>query len=349
MQVNENSFYTNFLLHPSFIKRVLHSANLFATSVLLNPNMITPSEGEERWQEKQRLRAVEEQSGRLPLLGPDSEGPFTAVLLRLYKDPVPRSLIPRGTIQSHFRRNAVSRYEPSRGCGFGRFFCPITQEAICIRDIKAVHIVPAHLGPEIVDYLLGPGSGSRLHTADNCLLIDYHLEQHFDQGDFVLLPVDPTERPTTRWKVHITNENIAKHAPLGLHNTLEYLQGRELTLKNSARPSSRFLYYHFIVTLFRNIQRQVGNHEYESATLQAYAALGPRFRRSMLYASGHEAGINETARILIENATKTTFDDGQVKLSQIEEGEIARRMLLMKEYGEEYELEEEAEEDEYDF
>ena len=63
-------------------------------------------------------------------------------------------------------------------------------------DMKAAHIVPALLGPKVVDYLFSHGSGSHLFSADNCLIIHNTVERSFEAGNFVLLPVDVNEFAT---------------------------------------------------------------------------------------------------------------------------------------------------------
>ena len=59
---------------------------------------------------------------------------------------------------------------------------------------KAIYIVPSILGSELADYIFGAGSGSRLHSGDNFLLLHQHAERHFDQGAYAIIPADISER-----------------------------------------------------------------------------------------------------------------------------------------------------------
>ena len=288
--------------------------------------------GEEYWKENQTLRALEEKAGIQPTLGPDSEGAFAAVLMRLYKDPTAMSTKRSSRIQTKLRNESIVRYESKKNAPKSYLYCPINQVYHEEEDIVAAHIVPYHLGPEIFEYLFGSGAGTRVFSPDNCLMIHTKLEKHFYQGHFVLLPVDPKESPIRRWRLQITNDDARNsEVGLGLNVKLGDLQDRELIFKNDARPAARFLYYHFVVTLLRNSHYKTGNHSHYCTTLptgKPFATIGKYFRRSMLYALARRAGdVDEAAKVLIETATETTFEAGKQKLSDEEESEIARRML----------------------
>lgn len=76
--------------------------------------------------------------------------------------------------------------------------------------IKAAHIVSSSLSSELVDYIFSKGAGSRLYSADYCLLLSLDIERAFDNANLVLVPVDSTVRPIRRWKVIITNKDAMK-------------------------------------------------------------------------------------------------------------------------------------------
>ncbi len=297
------------------------------------------------WTEQEELRRQEEKEGRVLKLGPDTKGAFIYALLALYKDP--RGSDKRSsTLQSHMKETAIKVYEAGKDAPFkGKIWCCISQDFFDQENVRAAHIVPHALGPELVDYIFGSGSGSRLDTAANCLLIHKSVAKAFDNGNFVLLPVDASETPIRRWKVQITNL-AAFNTDMG-RTSLKDLDGKEVSFKNDNRPASRFLYYHFVVTLLRNKRdRQPGweNFSTELPTSKPFATMGPYMRESMLLTLAKSAGeLNamEEARLLGGEGGETFVEEK--KLADIEETEVARRVF--EAYEPENEDEDEGEED----
>ena len=298
--------------------------------------------GNDLWTEQEELRKQEEKEGRVLKLGPDTKGAFIQALLALYKDP--RGSKKRSsTIQSHMKETAIKVYEAGKDAPFkGKIWCCISQDYFDQENVRAAHIVPHALGPELVDYIFGSGSGSRLDTADNCLLMHEYVEKSFDNGNFVLLPVDASETPTRRWKIQITNL-AAINTDMG-RTSLKDLDGKEVFFKNDNRPASRFLYYHFVVTLLRNKRdRQPGweNFSTELPTGKPFATMGPYMRESMLLTLAKSAGdLNavEEARLLGGEGGETFVE--KEKLADVEETEVARRVFEAHEPEEEDEGEE---------
>ena len=305
-------------------------------------NVRLVSLGEDMWKERRKLRMLEEAANELPALGPDTEGAFTAVLMRLYKDPFEHAKR-LSSLQTEMKDAAIAGYETFKGAPkSGRHWCPITQAYHDKSLITAGHIIPHSLGPEVVDYICGPGAGSRLNSADNCLLMESKVEKHFNKGHFVLLPVDPTESPIKQWKVQVTNDS-ALDSQVGNHGEeLRDYQGRILVWQNEERPAARFLYYHFVVTSLRNSHYKTLNYAHYSATLatgKPFATMGPYLRKSVLLALARKAGdVDEVAEAMIEAAGQSIKDDDkEPKLSEKEGEEIARRMLEKAEVAEEVE------------
>ena len=208
----------------------------------------------------------------------------------------------------------------------------VSQEYHDRTNVHAAHIVPRALGPELVDYIFGSGSGSRLDSWDNCLLVHRDVETAFDNGDFVLLPIDASEIPILRWKVQMTN--TAAILPDVGKTRLKTLDGKELSFKNEHRPALRFFYYHFVVTLLRNKRdRQPGCDKF-AAELPAgrpFATIGGHMRDSMLLVLAKHAGdLNpeEEARLL--GGGGETFVE-EARLTDSEESEVARRVFEVHE------------------
>lgn len=285
--------------------------------------------GGELWKENEQLRMQEEREGRVPRLGPDSKGAFVQTLLALYKDPH-TSQKRSSLIQSQMKKSAITVYEASKGTPFkGKIWCCVSQDYFDQVNVRAAHIVPHALGPELVDYIFGSGSGSRLDTSDNCLLMHQVVERAFDNGNFVLIPVDANESPILRWKVKVTNLSaVNTDMARGL---LKDYDGKEISFKNDNRPASRFLYYHFVVTLLRNKKdRQPGWEKFctELPTGKPFATMGRYMRESMLLTLAKSAGDldpAEEARLLGGEGGETFVEEQ--KLTEREETEVARRVF----------------------
>lgn len=309
--------------------------------------------GNEIWRQRQAAREEEEQSGKALLLGPDSTGAFVYALLALYKDPHVSSK--RSTAeQTELRRSALITYESAKGAKRGKLWCPITRDYFDEQALRAAHIVPRALGAGLVDYIFGVGTGSRLNTSDNCMMIHKDAERALNNGNFVLVPAKPNESPLRTWTLKVSNTS-AINSDFGRKLLRDY-EGEHLVFKNDHRPAARFLYYHFVVTLLRNKRdRQPGWEKFylDLPTGKPFATPGRYMRQSMLMAMAKTAGnldAEAEARLLGEQDRETFVNaDG---LDEQEESEIGRRVLIAhdarndKGEGEEDEEEDDEEDEE---
>ena len=221
------------------------------------------------------------------------------------------------------------KYDPAKDAPQNKWWRPLLAGYYDSTNFIAAHIVPYRLGPEVVDYLFGAGSGSRLNSPDNCMIIHRDAEHLLDNGSFVLMPADPSESPIRSWKIRITN-SAAINADVG-RKYLRELDNKEVEWKNENRPAARFLYFHFVITLLRNQRDRTPGWEKflaELPTGKPFATMGPYLRKSTLmtltrYARDLDAQ-NEAKILSVED--KELFDDGK-GIEPHEEEEIARRVL----------------------
>ncbi|KAI9763108.1 MAG: hypothetical protein M1840_000920 [Geoglossum simile] len=289
--------------------------------------------GDDLWQLKRGLRAINEKDGKVALLTPDSSGAFISTLLHLYKDPT-RSRKRSSAMQSEMRRSTIEAYGATRPATDDSpeknwLRCQVTGEFFPENSVKAAHIVPASLGTELAAYIFGAEKGARLFSVDNCLILHTDIERAFDNGNFVILPVDLAETPIRRWRVAIVNDSCRNQ---GLYmksvNKLGDLDGKELAFQTPQRPAARFLYYHFVVTVLRCRQYKQPGWEGVWAALKTnrpWPTPGPYLRRSMLITLAEAIGVVDEAEIerLVESHT---FRD-EKRLAKDEEDEIARRVV----------------------
>ncbi|KAH0556019.1 hypothetical protein GP486_006041 [Trichoglossum hirsutum] len=318
--------------------------------------------GDDLWQFKRQLRTHDEKAGKLELLTPDSEGAFAAALLHLYKDPK-KGKNRDTTLQNNMRRDSIAAYrslgsdvettdDPQITAGIR---CTLSGEYFRPNHVKAAHIVPVQLGVELADYIFGKGTGARLFSVDNCLMLHEDIERAFDKGILVFVPVNPAERPIRRWKTVLLNEASRNQVVFfKAFKTLGDVDGMELKFRSEHRPAARFLYYHFVVSLLRcRQQREPGweNIWVKLRTGQPWPTPGRYLRQSMLLVLAKTVGNLSEGEI--EGLVQERAFDVPERMAHSEEEEIARRVLevhqeleeecLRKEENEEGEDEEEDE------
>jgi len=297
---------------------------------LKKSNQRVVSLGETLWEQSKKLRKLEEDLGLVAKLGPDSKGAYVATLLALYKDPT-KTNKRDGTLRSTMKATAVKVYEVRKDAPRkNQIYCVISRGWFDYEDMNAGYIVSRRIGPEAFEYVFGNGSGSRLDTSDNCLLMHRTVERNMDNGNFVLVPVEPSERPIKRWKIRMTN-SAALDVSMG-SKQLKDLHDKEVDFKNDARPAARFLYFHFLISLLRNRRDQQPGWEEFALDLisgRPFASAGPYLRDSMLLSLARAGGglDEETERGLLGSEGTETFTEKE-KLSSREEEEIARRAIL---------------------
>jgi hypothetical protein len=290
--------------------------------------------GDDLWSERRKLRKIHEQSGKLALLTPDSDNAFAAALLRLYKDPK-MSKRSRSAMQSALRIDTIEAYAatPTENDNKdkGHLRCALTGEFDRSIRIRAVHIVPYCIGEELAGYLFGPDQGLRLNRPDNCLMMHEDIELAFDNGNITIFPVDAVARPVLRWKIILVNQD-ARNQPLQLKtvSTVGELDGKEIIFRTDQRPASRFLYYHFVVSLLLCRSRE--NSGWEALWLrygkaEPWPTPGRYLRESMLSALTRCVGNVEESDFA-EFVGDHSFLSSN-RLNKDEEDEIARQVIKL--------------------
>ncbi|KAI9672361.1 MAG: hypothetical protein M1817_003383 [Caeruleum heppii] len=166
--------------------------------------------------------------------------------------------------------------------------------------VVAAHLVPASIGPELVDYIFDRGAGTRLFRPDNCLMLVKEAEEAADNGNITFVPLQQLQS-SLRFK------------------TLGDLDGKDLEFHTEHCPAPRFMFYHFAVTSHQN-----GDY----ATRNPWPRSGRYLGGSKLLLLARAIGdvSNETVAILRE---KTTFE-GVDKIADEEEQVVGRRAMELE-------------------
>ena len=199
-------------LDIEYAERKLTDTNF--TKAHRNTNRRIISLGDELWKQRKALRQLEENRGLAPSLGPDTEEGFVFAHLALYKDSFSTKRSTRE--QTVMRKAAIETYGSTDAAPPGKLWCPISQDYFDATGMRAAHIVPRMLGPAVLDYIFRAGTGSRLNTADNFLIVHNTAEIQMDNANFVLVPVDQSESPLKTWKICATTTLLVGMLILGV-------------------------------------------------------------------------------------------------------------------------------------
>ena len=118
----------------------------------------------------------------------------------------------------------------------------------------------------------------------NGIVMSSQLEQDFDAGVFVIVPIETPERQPQRLQLLLVNMDKVDQPIDELEGrTYGDIDQRELVFKSDGRPGLRYLYWHYVTTILRALtygdkaeitQRFPGKKMWPSS--------GSYFRRSML-------------------------------------------------------------------
>ncbi|KAK3360846.1 hypothetical protein B0T24DRAFT_123940 [Lasiosphaeria ovina] len=277
------------------------------------------SAGDELW--KQQLKKIRfDDPGVVRLLDPRS------CLLELYKkcDGVEKTK----KRPASFRSDTLTYYAGNNEKS-GLVWCHIAGRWLTPEYVKAAHIVPFFLDSDEIGEILFGSRAPSLRRAGNALLLSNTIEKWFDIYHLLIVPVDSTETPITRWKVDIISPNIRNsYYLIGLGDDLgKNLDGRELQFQNNNRPVSRFMYFKFIMALVRikDIKRQGWQDIWARYYQQRpFPTPGNYLRRSMLLALATHFG---TVDMEVGASWITDYGfDSPLMLTDEESTEAARRV-----------------------
>ncbi|RFU79208.1 hypothetical protein TARUN_3029 [Trichoderma arundinaceum] len=191
---------------------------------------------------------------------------------------------------------------------------------------KAAPIVPFFIDFEVIGEMLFGDRSESLSKVGNSLSLSSIIKGWFDKYLIVIVPVDATETPIRRWRTDIISKDIL-NSPYGTGLYGRDLDRKELVFRNEKRPVSRFLYFHFIISLIRI--RHIKRPGWEVAWAQYYdqrlfPSPGNYMRQSMLIAL---ATHYETADMkVIESWISDHSFEEPLPMAKEEIDEAARRV-----------------------
>ncbi|TKA81767.1 hypothetical protein B0A49_00639 [Cryomyces minteri] len=201
-----------------------------------------------------------------------------------------------------------------------RLWCPITKIYHVARVITTAHIVPYRIKNMHAAYIFGrdPGSGYEvIWDKRNGFCLHITVQTLFDEGHFVIVPDGTSEDGVDEFKVVVLDEELYNEEyPIAPGVTFRGIHNHRLEWGSTARPAKRYLYFHFLLSIFRRRKYAVtdwGQDRIELSPTQVWATPGSWIRRSMLRPLAYEIGdwdCSELSESDLESELGT-FDDGR--------------------------------------
>lgn len=231
---------------------------------------------------------------------------------------------------NRWRENALEYYEAGGSkhgveCGDDATWCHIMGKWLHSSLVKTAHIVPFFLNHKDTTEALFGDRATSLKKPGNALFMLSVLKGFFDEYKLVILPVDATETPITRWKMEMTDSRLGPNF-VQADLQMKSLDGKELQFKNNNRPCSRFLYFRFLMALIR--MKDIGIKGWQDAwakyyTQRPFPTPGRYMRRGMIATLARYCTDDHT---LGSWFTEYGFDSALVTTPE-EDNEVARRVL----------------------
>ncbi|KAI0854549.1 hypothetical protein F4860DRAFT_523145 [Xylaria cubensis] len=260
---------------------------------------------------------------------------------------------------STWRKDVEEYYNANGQRRTDKTWCHSTGSYVYHKRVVAAHIVPFFLHAEKIGSHMFGSRGIELEKPSNALLLGDQIKDWFDKYCLVIIPVNSTEVPITRWKVQLMGSSVspkefAQECYPGSSQVSQDIRSKELTFLSEARPASRFLYFHFIMALVRARDADLPGWKQEWARFfveQPFPTPGSYLRNSMLIALNQHFEVTDAK--LIEDWIQGQGFEAPIKLSPDETEIVASRVkaaaeLVQLEEDEEDEDEEDEDEEDED-
>ncbi|EXU99605.1 hypothetical protein X797_007416 [Metarhizium robertsii] len=299
--------------------------------------------GDELWRYQKKRRRFDPRPARL--LDPRDDG-LAECLFVLYKRPEGQNQRRRAHSKSRgyidhprpntWRAGAVAYYHAKgidHGEGKDAVWCHVSGAWHSTTCVKTVRIVPPLPDAGCIgEMLFGPRAQST-ERPGNALFMRGYLKDWFDNDDIVIIPVNATERPITRWRIGVITNDIRRElcwsAPEGLGQDIN---GKELKFLGEKRPVARFLYFRFVMALVRI--KDVKRAGWQDVWARFYAQRpfptpGNYMRKAMIFAlATHFEGADMK---VVESWVADHGFESPLKMTDDEATEAARRVHVAME------------------
>ncbi|KAI4109446.1 MAG: hypothetical protein L6R37_000603 [Teloschistes peruensis] len=160
------------------------------------------------------------------------------------------SLIQPRLQRAAFKKKAIEYLAARRDYPGGeQIWCHVIGDWIWdSRQVKCAHIVPFSFNVKDLPYMFG-GDEPPLESARNALMLHSSIEQAFDNGDIVIVPVSLQTTPM-EWKCVVLNpalmeSEVYQDPSTEVITKFKDLDNRHLKFRHANRPARRYLYFRY--------------------------------------------------------------------------------------------------------
>ncbi|EHK42591.1 hypothetical protein TRIATDRAFT_86533 [Trichoderma atroviride IMI 206040] len=192
-------------------------------------------------------------------------------------------------------------------------WCVISGKYLPASTVRAAHIVGYNVGEPSARHLFGPPGNKNGHLmSDHNGIPMYEMyEKAFNDARLVILPDSDPKKGC--WKVYCLDDpdthKPSKAVPFGRE-----LHGRSLQFRNNFRPSSRYLYFAFCMSILRRQRHEVPGwwrDRLVDGLGKVWATPGTYLRTLTLRSIAHQVGhlTKEEAAVFTADAAEDEGED----------------------------------------
>jgi hypothetical protein len=148
-------------------------------------------------------------------------------------------------------------------------WCPISHDWKDGRLVKRVHIVPHSILEVNAQYIFGRKDDCVGHLFDrrNGLLMHANFEEAFEMAQIAIVPTDANDRSCVDFKVVVLDPEVLNR-PDFIGFSWRDIDNRPLQFRSANRPARRYLYFTFLIALFRRRRHKCAGWERDEALIK---------------------------------------------------------------------------------
>ena len=156
-------------------------------------------------------------------------------------------------IYQNAARKAEVGQAKEKWCSILKRWSAISEERI------AAHIIPHFMGFENVAWQLGDKGDyacgyNHIWNLKNGIVLSKCFEDRFDKGELVIVSIDTVRGTSQRLRMVVLDSTLLSvSVPEISETTFKDYDGQELIFKGDGRPALRYLYWHYVTSILRNM------------------------------------------------------------------------------------------------
>ncbi|OAA66940.1 hypothetical protein SPI_01516 [Niveomyces insectorum RCEF 264] len=188
-----------------------------------------------------------------------------------------------------FRKKLLDAYDAAEDEAAHFCWCPVAQTYV--ENAVAAHIVDVNVGERTAQALFGDDQ-EHIWNVKNGIILHPSYAKLLDSAQAVIVTVGQSEKePEFRFFLLTKDIGQGRMAPVWG----DELHGRRLKFKNDFRPSKRYLYFKFVISVLRKRRAEVPGYLEDLQILPSpsktlWASPGPYLKKSILFKFSTQLG-----------------------------------------------------------